>query len=429
MLVFVLGTLLVYKMPLKRKLTFPTSVDMVSDPKKWYIDLYDVQGRKLPRLHMFIQRSENEQVYEDVGQVKTVCVTGLDVNPDIKCVDIGIPGDQSFQLSALAYAKDRMMAEGDDTMFSRGWKIDINDASELTCQMLETTISEIHKWKLPNPRKQASSSPRRKSKKRSSTTLEAGILQNATESEAGTSEMKNKHFNTKRLSKLAKKAKDSSLGGMTKYAEHFPFGLYKEFEIPVEKCFQAPGYVICREFNPTKLEIVFNWFTSRANNPSSCAYLMPISWIKDDKAIAMKKDEVKVEDVQKYSYWIIDGQHSISAAKALVQADPLPEDIEYLRDVYKFRKARIIVDAPAKVTVAISRLANMEAQALFTKQPYSQILRHLRAQYDYYGKPPRPGVGVPKGHESRSAWDVSACVLCTPKNGPISVSVLCTPKN
>ena len=109
--------------------------------------------------------------------------------------------------------------------------------------------------------------------------------------------------------------------------------------------------------------------------------------------IHKKKDEVKVEDIQNYDYWIIDGQHSISCAKILVTND-LDDDLVHLKDVYRYRKARIIIDAPPQVTVAISRMANIEAQALFTKQPYSDILKHLRVQYKYYEKPSRPGVNA-----------------------------------
>ena len=126
------------------------------------------------------------------------------------------------------------------------------------------------------------------------------------------------------------------------------------------------------------MTIILEWFTSKANNPSSCAYLMPIDWVQNDKAIPKKKDEVKVEDIQNYDYWIIDGQHSISCAKILVTND-LDDDLVHLKDVYRYRKARIIIDAPPQVTVAISRMANIEAQALFTKQPYNDILKHLRA--------------------------------------------------
>ena len=70
-----------------------------------------------------------------------------------------------------------------------------------------------------------------------------------------------------------------------------------------------------------------------------------------------------------------------------------------------------MVNAPPHVTVAISKMANLESQALFTKQPYSDILRHLRAQYNHYGKPARPAVGAPKGHASRKDWDVSKLLL------------------
>ncbi|MCO5561005.1 hypothetical protein L7F22_014626 [Adiantum nelumboides] len=211
--------------------------------------------------------------------------------------------------------------------------------------------------------------------------------------------------NSKRLVKMAKKAKDSPLGELSQYADFFPLGLYREFEIPVAKCFLAPEHIICRSMSEDKLEIILGWFTSKANNPASCAYLMPIDWVQEHKAIPKKKDQVKVEDIQNYDYWIIDGQHLISCAKMLVTTNDLDEGLVHLKDVYRYQKARIIVDAPTQVTVAISRIANIEAQALLTKQPYNDILKHLRAQYIHYGKPSRPGVGIAKGHASRVSWD------------------------
>ena len=85
----------------------------------------------------------------------------------------------------------------------------------------------------------------------------------------------------------------------------------------------------------------------------------------------------------------------------------LPSNKMDLKDIYRYQKARIIVDAPAEVCVAISRLANLEAQALFKKQPYGEILKHLRAQWVHYNKPSRPTPGLTKAHSSRIDWDVS----------------------
>ena len=63
--------------------------------------------------------------------------------------------------------------------------------------------------------------------------------------------------------------------------------------------------------------------------------------------------------------------------------------------------------ALVKVCVAISQLANLEAQALFKKKPYGEILKHVRAQLVHYNKPSCPTLGLTKGHSSRIDWNVS----------------------
>ena len=65
------------------------------------------------------------------------------------------------------------------------------------------------------------------------------------------------------------------------------------------------------------------------------------------------------------------------------------EIFQRLIDVYKFRKARIVVNAPPFIVAAISAIANDEAKALYVKQPYSQILRHFRSQWIFSRRPPR----------------------------------------
>ena len=140
-------------------------------------------------------------------------------------------------------------------------------------------ISEIQQWKPPKSSGKPTRSPK-KPRKRVSTS-------DITETEAGPSTLGLQ--NSKRLVKMAKKAKDSPLGGISQYASFFPLGLYREFEIPVVKCFPAPGHIVCRSMSEDKMTIILEWFISKANNPSSCAYLMPIDWVQNDKANPQEK--------------------------------------------------------------------------------------------------------------------------------------------
>ena len=150
------------------------------------------------------------------------------------------------------------------------------------------------------------------------------------------------------------------------------------------------------------------FFAASANRPSACAYLMLVNDGHVRKGIPMKVAEVKEDKLIDYKYWIIDGQHSIYAAKMLrYQEEKKPGNLKDLRRVYKERKARIVVDAPPQVSTAISAIANEEAKALYVKQPYSEILKHLRSQWIFKGRPPKPGQGEKEGAESRASWDVS----------------------
>ena len=65
------------------------------------------------------------------------------------------------------------------------------------------------------------------------------------------------------------------------------------------------------------------------------------------------------------------------------------------------------MEAPPNVAIAISRIANDEARALYVKQPYKVILNHLRSQWKFHNCPPRAGQGEKEGDPKCMAWDVS----------------------
>ena len=118
----------------------------------------------------------------------------------------------------------------------------------------------------------------------------------------------------------------------------------------------------------------------------------------------MKVSEVIEDKLTEYSYWIIDGQHSIYAAK-LLRYQEIEKDgrSQELVAVYEKRKARIVVDPEPEVATAIF----VEAQSLYVKQPYSDILKHLRSQWVFNNSPSRPMPGVTEGSPSCKDWDVS----------------------
>ena len=82
-----------------------------------------------------------------------------------------------------------------------------------------------------------------------------------------------------------------------------------------------------------------------------------------------------------------------------------------LIQVYEKRKAQIV--AEPQVATAISAMANEEAQSLYVKQPYYDILQHLRSQWIFNNSPSRPATGVTEGSSARIDWDVCLYLLLT----------------
>lgn len=198
----------------------------------------------------------------------------------------------------------------------------------------------------------------------------------------------------------------SDIGGMEKYSSFFPFK-YKEYDIPVNQCFIALDQYNCRDLKLDKVNTCMKFFAASANRPSACAYLMPVKNGGQKTGIPMKGQEVVEDRLLSYKYWILDGQHSIYAAKYLRWQEMKKDSCcEELRRVYEKRKARIVVDPQPHVAIAISAIANEEAQALYVKQPYGNILKHLRSQWVFNQPPPRPAHGVTEGSISRANWDV-----------------------
>ena len=95
----------------------------------------------------------------------------------------------------------------------------------------------------------------------------------------------------------------------------------------------------------------------------------------------------------------VSGQHSIMQARSFI----LNQSTKYAsrKEFYKYRVARIVVDAPKEVVVRISKMENIETQTSMKTQPYVEVLKHGRGQWIAYSCPSKPKAGVPVGHESR----------------------------
>ena len=123
----------------------------------------------------------------------------------------------------------------------------------------------------------------------------------------------------------------------------------------------------------------------------------------------LQTNEVQGDNLGTYHYWILSGQHSIMVARSFL----LNQSTKYAsrKEFYKYRVARIVVDAPKEVAVRISKMENIETQTSMKTQPYVEVLKHGRGQWIAYSCPSKPKAGVPIGHESRRLWDVSSSAL------------------
>ena len=59
-------------------------------------------------------------------------------------------------------------------------------------------------------------------------------------------------------------------------------------------------------------------YIEHKNRPASCAYLMPIKYLGEKQGVPLTKEQVVEAKLHEYTYWIIDGQHSIYAAKVVM---------------------------------------------------------------------------------------------------------------
>ena len=65
----------------KRKDSLPSNVDMASgNAKGWYIDFYTTEGHKMARYHLFVEGTNEHEIGEDLGQVKSLTMSRVDLH-------------------------------------------------------------------------------------------------------------------------------------------------------------------------------------------------------------------------------------------------------------------------------------------------------------------------------------------------------------
>ena len=84
----------------KRKDSLPSNVDMASgNAKGWYIDFYTTQGHKMARYHLFVEGTDEHETWEDLGQVKSLTMSRVDLHQHLQCIDVEVSGNVAYQLA------------------------------------------------------------------------------------------------------------------------------------------------------------------------------------------------------------------------------------------------------------------------------------------------------------------------------------------
>ncbi|KAI5064363.1 hypothetical protein GOP47_0021033 [Adiantum capillus-veneris] len=102
----------------QKSVTVPVNIDFASDNKrKWYFDVYGVQGAQFHKVHVFVGSDKDENRFDDIGKVVSTSVSTVEGHPDIECINIGIRGNTEYQLLANSYVVEKMVKDKEETMF------------------------------------------------------------------------------------------------------------------------------------------------------------------------------------------------------------------------------------------------------------------------------------------------------------------------
>lgn len=412
-----------------------------STPTPWYLDFHLPNGGCDERVHLFFQDKE-QSMFKDCGIVKELkedC-SDLDMSP---CLNIKLLGGDSYLLEPMAFARDLVKVNHEGvTMSKAGWvELGEETPSENFIDIYIEGFKKVTQYlgKL------------RTKKRKNENTGEAGKSKTPKESEApsvgnnsGNVEQENLPLipvnqahetgeasliattsvavvvdsasiavidsivqpKEKDLDKEVAKTSKSGLDGYVGIEHYFKFGVQFTQLIHVDQCNLAPDAYKCRPLSKAYVKFLLKQFAGHSRPVSNAADLMPYDPMTK---MPLKADEVQGDKLTTYHYWILSGQHSIIAARSFLRN----RSTKYAsrKEFYKYRTARIVVDAPKEITVRISKMENIETQTAMRTQPYVEVLKHGRGQWLAYSCPSKPKPGVPVGHESRKLWDVSSTFL------------------
>lgn len=181
---------------------------------------------------------------------------------------------------------------------------------------------------------------------------------------------------------------------------YYPFGSDSTFSIDVLSCFPAPANYVYRKLNKDWVKILTHDLIEDTKFEEILAIVMPF-----DPDSQLPLQVFTKEDIPHAKYWIISGQHSISAAKRL-QKSTLPKVTPQLQQQFRYRKSKVLLNCPPKVSREISKDANISVAKSMQEEPFLDQLLQARSQWIANGRPNKPPPGVNISKKSSKSWEV-----------------------
>ncbi|MCO5584734.1 hypothetical protein L7F22_038666 [Adiantum nelumboides] len=352
------------------KKRMPKSVDATgSTPSPWYLDFHLPSGKSDERVHLFFKDKE-QSPFKDCGVVKEINKdsSDLDMSP---CLGVKVQND-SYLLEPMAFAWESLKESSDgETMIKAGW-IEIKEGTrqvnqkkalkESEAPSVGNSIGMVEQERLSLVPLEA---PHRDEANLTETpliTLSIAVIADSVSVKVLASIVQPEE---KDLDKDVKKTNKSGLDGYIGIEHYFKFGVQFTQLINVDQCNLAPDHFKCRPLSGVYVKFLLRKFAKHSRPVSNAADLMPYDPIKKEP---LKANEVHGDKLATYHYWILFNQHSIIAARAFLRN----KSMKYAsrREFYKYKTARIVVDAPKEVAVRISKMENIETLTTMKTQPY-----------------------------------------------------------
>ncbi|MCO5567907.1 hypothetical protein L7F22_021603 [Adiantum nelumboides] len=181
---------------------------------------------------------------------------------------------------------------------------------------------------------------------------------------------------------------NKALASMETKKTYYPFGFESNFSIDVMKCFPAPSHYVYRMLNKDWVKILTHDLIKDTKFQEILAIVMPI-----DEKLQRPLQTFTKDQISSATYWIISGQHSIVAAKHL-QKSNLDKVSNQLRQQFRYRRCKILLDCPPKLSREISKDANISVAKSMQEEPFLDQLLQARSQWIANGRPRSTHTGI-----------------------------------